>query len=32
MDIQNKDKMLLLLDRYDEVAHLNTRDEFKKLI
>lgn len=32
MDIQNKDKMLLLLDGYDEVAHLNTRDEFKKLI
>ncbi|AFC73197.1 NACHT domain-containing protein [Rickettsia montanensis] len=32
MDIQNKDKMLLLLDWYDEVAHLNTRDEFKKLI
>ncbi|KYP98229.1 ATP-binding protein [Rickettsia endosymbiont of Proechinophthirus fluctus] len=26
MDIQNKDKMLLLLDGYDEVAHLNTRD------
>nr|WP_218460337.1 NACHT domain-containing protein [Rickettsia sp. TH2014] len=32
MDIQNKDKMLLLLDGYDEVAHLNIRDEFKKLI
>ncbi|AFC74982.1 hypothetical protein JRD95_00898 [Rickettsia parkeri] len=25
MDIQNKDKMLLLLDGYDEVAHLNTQ-------
>ncbi|HJD59423.1 MAG TPA: NACHT domain-containing protein [Rickettsia endosymbiont of Omalisus fontisbellaquei] len=32
MDIKNKDKVLLLLDGYDEVAHLNTRDEFKKLI
>ncbi|WP_392506862.1 NACHT domain-containing protein [Rickettsia sp. 2024-CO-Wats] len=32
MDIQNKDKMLLLLDGYGAVAHLNTRDEFKKLI
>ena len=32
MDIQNKDKILLLLDGYDEVAHLNIRDEFKKLI
>ncbi len=26
MDIQNKDKMLLLRDGYDEVAHLNTQD------
>jgi len=32
MDIQNKDKVLLLLDGYDEVAHLNILDEFKKLI
>ncbi len=32
IDIQNKDKMLLLLDGYDEVAHLNILDEFKKLI
>lgn len=32
MNIQNKDKVLLLLDGYDEVAHLNTQNEFKKLI